>query len=190
MRLLTTFHGAIALRNVIFMAKCICVRGRLLFLSATVLVCRAGGKPSTWFPPGTRRAVHNIRKLIFWSSLLLEPSKSKNRKSSKFHENFNILKIIHYFHTFPWDTVRPKFAIPDEFVQFVENSNPSGTNISEEKTNLDLVFLMNSTKFWKYFIIFTIFYEHTHAFKTQVWSSTKADTQWKWNFNMIWRLGM
>ena len=28
--------------------------------------CRAGGKPSTWFPPGTRRAVHWIANFIFW----------------------------------------------------------------------------------------------------------------------------
>ena len=26
------------------------------------------------------------------------------------------LKIAHYFQTFPWDTVRPKFAIPEYFV--------------------------------------------------------------------------
>ena len=32
-------------------------------------VCRAGGKPSTWFPPGTRRADH-----LFPSSLPEFPS--------------------------------------------------------------------------------------------------------------------
>ena len=28
-------------------------------------VCRAGGKPSTWFPPGTRRADHLIHNWLF-----------------------------------------------------------------------------------------------------------------------------
>ena len=27
---------------------------------AAPVLCRAGGKPSTWFPPGTRRADHLI----------------------------------------------------------------------------------------------------------------------------------
>ncbi len=42
------------------------VGGGLSFLLALILIscstarvlCRAGGKPSTWFPPGTRRAGH------------------------------------------------------------------------------------------------------------------------------------
>ena len=38
------------------MVMCTCVRGSTLARLATVLVFRAGGKPSTWFPPGTRRA--------------------------------------------------------------------------------------------------------------------------------------
>ena len=38
------------------MVKTIGVRGSTLARLAMVLVCRAGGKPSTWFPPGTRRA--------------------------------------------------------------------------------------------------------------------------------------
>ena len=28
-------------------------------------VCRAGGKPSTWFPPGTRRAVNASNKFFY-----------------------------------------------------------------------------------------------------------------------------
>ena len=36
-------------------------------LNVTELVtkCRAGGKPSTWFPPGTRRAVNASDKFFY-----------------------------------------------------------------------------------------------------------------------------
>ena len=34
----------------------------LLSIGNTPALCRAGGKPSTWFPPGTRRADHLIYK--------------------------------------------------------------------------------------------------------------------------------
>ena len=61
----STFHEAITFRNMFFMVKSTVVRGRLLFLLATVLVCRAGGKPSTWFPPGTRRAVNASDKFSY-----------------------------------------------------------------------------------------------------------------------------
>ena len=40
------------LNLMIFMVKCTCVRGYLLFLLRAVLILEAGGKPSTWFPPG------------------------------------------------------------------------------------------------------------------------------------------
>ena len=36
----------------------------LNLLERDALELEAGGKPSTWFPPGTRRAVHNIHKFI------------------------------------------------------------------------------------------------------------------------------
>ena len=46
-------------KNMFIMVKSTVVRGRLLFLFPTALVWRTGGKPSTWFPPGTRRADSN-----------------------------------------------------------------------------------------------------------------------------------
>ena len=55
---------AIFIQNNIFMVMSICVRGPTLARLATVLVCRAGGKPSTWFPPGTRRADHLINNAL------------------------------------------------------------------------------------------------------------------------------
>ena len=63
------------------MVKSICVRAPSLARLATVLVCRAGGKPSTWFPLGTRRAVRNIKKLIlevpfFSGAIEIEESKA------------------------------------------------------------------------------------------------------------------
>ena len=63
-------------------------------------VCRAGGEPSTWFPPGTRGAVHNIEKLIFWFSFFGIPWE----KASKFHEISRFLKIVQHFQTSPWET--------------------------------------------------------------------------------------
>ena len=58
--------GSNDLRKLIFMVKSICVQPPLLACLATVSVLlEAGGKPSTWFPPGTRRAVHNTHKLVF-----------------------------------------------------------------------------------------------------------------------------
>ena len=75
----STLPDAIKFKNMFIMVECTCVRGCLLFLLATVLVWRTGGKPSTWFPPGTRRAdasfvnesfdfllqVHALEKLNF-----------------------------------------------------------------------------------------------------------------------------
>ena len=61
--------------------------------------------------------------------------------------------------------------------QFVGTLNPQIWISLKESVNLDLVFLTTSTKFWKYFIILQLFYEHTRRFKTKVWSSTRADTQ-------------
>ena len=71
-------------RNYFFMVKSTVVQPPLLARLATVSVCRAGGKPSTWFPPGTRRAVRNIQKLIlkFPSSGAIEIEESKAVKIS------------------------------------------------------------------------------------------------------------
>jgi len=111
----STLCEAFTFKNVIFMVKCTCVRGSLLFLLATVLVCRAGGKPSTWFPPGTRRAVHNIRKLIFefpffWSDW-------NWRKPTKFHEKFKFFENSPPFSNIHIrDAVQTKFVISDDFM--------------------------------------------------------------------------
>ena len=72
--------------------------GRILPLYESL--CRAGGKPSTWFPPGTRRANHLIHNRLFWIS-------SMGRTSNI---NFQIHKFLirifiknrkfHHFSTF------------------------------------------------------------------------------------------
>ena len=54
--LLTSLSNYILLKNNFFMVESTGVRGPTLARLATVSVCRAGGKPSTRFPPGTRRA--------------------------------------------------------------------------------------------------------------------------------------
>ena len=46
------FQEAMIFRNHFFMVKSICVQLPLLARLATVLGLEAGGKPSTWFPPG------------------------------------------------------------------------------------------------------------------------------------------
>ena len=46
------FQGAMIFRNYFFMARRTCVQLSLLARLATVSVLEAGGKPSTWFPPG------------------------------------------------------------------------------------------------------------------------------------------
>ena len=52
MEIPTHFQEAMIFRNNFCMVKCICVRAPSLPRLATVLVLEAGGKPSTWFPPG------------------------------------------------------------------------------------------------------------------------------------------
>ena len=52
MEIHTHFQEAMIFRNYFFMAWRMCVQPSLLARLATVLVlCQAGGKPSTWFPP-------------------------------------------------------------------------------------------------------------------------------------------
>ena len=52
----------------------VCVRGSTLAQFDTVLICRAGGKPSTWFPPGTRKADPQILNMFtnFPSQVILK----------------------------------------------------------------------------------------------------------------------
>jgi len=110
------FQEAMIFRNYFFMVKSTVVQPPLLARLATVSVCRAGGKPSTWFPPGTRRAVRNIQKLIF-EVPFFEPLELKNQKPLKFHANFKIFENSSSFsNIFMRDTVQTKFAISDEFV--------------------------------------------------------------------------
>ena len=46
------FQKAMIFKNDFFMVKSICAQPPLLARLATVSVLEAGGKPSTWFPPG------------------------------------------------------------------------------------------------------------------------------------------
>ena len=64
-------------------------------------VCRAGGKPSTWFPPGTRRADHLKCDVLFRFSFfvalvtpLFTTSSLRIHKSLMFDNYFNILEIF------------------------------------------------------------------------------------------------
>ena len=79
------------------------------------------------------------------------------------------------------ETVQIEFAISDEFVLVVllEFKSLENEDLLRDSINSDLVFLTTSTQIGKYLIIFATFYEHTPGFKTQVWSSTKADIQRK-----------
>ena len=56
MSLIQQLVDDICLQNNFSMVKTTGVRGPTLARLATASVCRAGGKPSTGFPPGTRRA--------------------------------------------------------------------------------------------------------------------------------------
>ena len=57
---LKTLVDEFLIQNKYLMVKTTYVRGPTLARLAMISVCRAGGKPSTWFPPGTRRADHLI----------------------------------------------------------------------------------------------------------------------------------
>ena len=79
------------------------VRGPPLAQFDTVSVCRAGGKPSTGFPPGTRRAEPAFRVL----SLRDLHASASNRKFSDEHEFSNIF---------------PKFPTFSSFFNILENT--------------------------------------------------------------------
>ena len=60
-------------------------------------ICRAGGKPSTWFPPGTRRADHFTMKFLFVFSLFWRSSEHYFQHQPKFRTLFIwILKFLHF----------------------------------------------------------------------------------------------
>ena len=66
----STLLEAITFKNMLIIVKSTVVRGHLLFLLATVLVWRTGGKPSIWFPPGTRKA--DSKSLYFLSDFFFQ----------------------------------------------------------------------------------------------------------------------
>ena len=70
------------------------------------------------------------------------------------------LKIVHYFHGIQSD-LNSLFLTTFCF-QFVGTLNPSETNISWEKSNLDLFFLTNPTKIWNISSFLQIF-TNTHT---------------------------
>ena len=84
------FQGAMIFKNYVFIVKSTAVQPTLLARLATVSVLEAGGKPSTWFPPGG----------------LVEPTSPpqlpRDHLKMKFEENGNsqktlkILKIIKF----------------------------------------------------------------------------------------------
>ena len=75
-------------KNYFFMVKSICVRAPSLPRLATVLVCQAGGKPSTWFPPETRRAENQRNYLLFPFLHYVELSDSKIEISKIFRKYY------------------------------------------------------------------------------------------------------
>ena len=129
---------------------------------ATVSVCRAGGKPSTWFPPGTRRAVHFIWNYLYsflienkifkkkWNCLKKKDFPLKNWNFHIFFENFIIL---------------PNFEI-----------------FSKEKV---LLWKIEIFTFFENFIIFQHFGEEAARLLTKVSSSSEADTHRRLNFSII-----
>ena len=149
---------------------------------ATVLVCRAGGKPSTWFPPGTRRADNlsatSCIKFPTWKLFELQVRNSRNLLG--FSENFenSILWNIFIFEkmyigsklaeTFKPMLCEGQCSIIFLLVELFKLKIPSSASFSD-------FFL----KFRKIFFKYQLFNEHTRWFKTKVCSSTKADTQGK-----------
>ena len=84
------FQKARIFQNYFFMAKSTVVQPPLLVRLATVLVLEAGGKPSTWFPPGglveptaPPQIFKGSFKMTFW-------------KKIKFAKNLEIMKIIKF----------------------------------------------------------------------------------------------
>ena len=100
LELQSTLHGAMIFRNNFFMVKSTVVQPPLLARLATVSVCRAGGKPSTWFPLGTRRVVHAFDIFFSWISFFASCLISKVLHQPFYNEIFQNLKNIHHFSAF------------------------------------------------------------------------------------------
>ena len=176
------------------MVKCICVRGSLLFLLATVLVCRAGGKPSTWFPPGTRRAVHASDR-FFYDFLRRDLSFPEMLNSSFYLRHFQNLKNIQHCLTFSLiHSHAGNFGLVEFGSWHLHKVGLHKLSSLRGSSFLKLLkyrnFLKIFWKFWKYSSKYQHFWKEILGFKTWVWSSTRADTPGKWNFNIIWRLWM
>ena len=69
--------------------------------------CRAGGKPSTWFPPGTRRADHLTMKFLFQFPFFWRIFRSLFPAPAKILNIFNLnSKISSFFIIFCKQTQR------------------------------------------------------------------------------------
>ena len=84
------FQEAMIFKNYFFMVKSTVVQPPLLVRLATVSVLEAGGKPSTWFPPGalvepTRR--HYLSVIIFYKIWRKIRFFQKNHEN---HENHRV----------------------------------------------------------------------------------------------------
>ena len=80
----STFIAADIFKNYFFIVKSICVQPPLLARLATVSLCRAGGKPSTWFPPGglvEPTPCINIQSIVLKDMLSKKIEFAKNEKS-------------------------------------------------------------------------------------------------------------